>query len=294
MQNGEKPRDMITRVPAQMEFSTSLPRRQGLTGHYPDRRPEPAPHGKEQPRYTRHGLRGCCLRAVGTCGCRCVYDLCGCRCLNAKSTRNLICKLTLAEFDALTPLAAPLASASYTTIYSNFFHPSVHSHPPTSLQKFLQTLTPGGILTLREPVLLEPLPPATCPVTRSSQELVSALRLTGFIDITIASLDPVAEQDLTDFFHVWGATRVEQGITVLGGKLAVATVVARKPAYEVGQKVALNFARKTNPVVGDGGPAKSTAAAWTLSLNDEDEELEDEDALLDEEDKIKPSKASLT
>lgn len=209
------------------------------------------------------------------------------------------CHLPLAHITYSLTLSpskiAPLPTGDYTAIYSNLIQPSVETHSTTTLQKFLGTLAPGGSLTLRELVLTSPLPPAACPVSRTSQELASSLKLAGFIDVTVRFVDTIPDTDLVDFFHAWGATRIEQGIQTLGGKLAVATIVARKPAYEVGQKMALNFTKKTStqPNKTTTQPAKSKVV-WTILDDDiEDEELEDEDDLLDETDKVKPSKESL-
>lgn len=149
------------------------------------------------------------------------------------------------------------------------------------MSRYLATLAANGSLVLSELVLLEKQTEALCPITRQASDIVSLLKLSGFVDVTVESVEPVTDEALADLFKMWAAVRVEQGVQALSGKLGVARIVAKKPGYEVGQKVALNFGKKKNKNV------------WTVK-NDDDEELEDADALLDEEDKAKPSKESLT
>ncbi|RUS16452.1 hypothetical protein BC937DRAFT_91181 [Endogone sp. FLAS-F59071] len=209
---------------------------------------------------------------------------------------NQVSTSGVVAFEQLERVAvSPLPKGNYTAIYSNLIQPSVETHSTNTLQKFLETLAPGGSLTLRELVLTSFLPPAACPVNRTSQSLASTLKLAGFIDVTVRFVDTIPDTDLVDYFHAWGATRVEQGIEVLGGKLAVATVVARKPAYEVGQKMALNFTKiSTQPNKTSTQPPRRPKVVWTILDDDNDDvELEDEDDLLDETDKVKPSKESL-
>ncbi|KAF7723741.1 Anamorsin [Apophysomyces ossiformis] len=198
-------------------------------------------------------------------------------------------------FEVLERVAdAPLKKSSYHQIFSNTFSPSVSVHTPSMLSQFLSTLTAGGTLILTEPVLVADLSNTVCPITRKENDLVSMLKLAGFVDIS-AKVEAVSDEELATFFKLWGASRVEQGVSRLSGKFGVARITAKKPAYEVGQKMMLNFKKK--PAANNTTTATNTKkAVWTISANDDDEddmELEDEDALLDEEDKVKPSKESL-
>jgi hypothetical protein len=148
--------------------------------------------------------------------------------------------------------------------------------------RYLTTLAAGGRLVLEEVVLLVDLANTICPITRKSTDLESMLKLAGFVDVTVTNVAPVSDETLAAYFRLWGTTKVEQGVSRLTGKFGVAHIEAKKPAYEVGQKMSLNFGKnkKTNK-----------KAVWAAISTDD---LEDEDALLDEEDKVKPSKESLT
>ncbi|KAI9499612.1 cytokine-induced anti-apoptosis inhibitor 1, Fe-S biogenesis-domain-containing protein [Zychaea mexicana] len=194
-------------------------------------------------------------------------------------------------FEAMERVAeAPLAKASYNKIYSNAIPPTNSVHTPQVLSRFLSTLTASGSLVLIEPVLLTELSNSMCPVTRKEADLVSLLKLTGFVDVNVTRVEPVSDADLAEFIQAWGAVRVEQGVEALSGKLALAHVEVKKPAYEVGQKMTLNF-RKKKPAT---TPAETKKSVWKISGNDDDEdELEDADALLDDDDLVKPSKESL-
>ncbi|KAI8137899.1 cytokine-induced anti-apoptosis inhibitor 1, Fe-S biogenesis-domain-containing protein [Fennellomyces sp. T-0311] len=196
-------------------------------------------------------------------------------------------------FEALERVAeAPLNKSSYSRIYSNAIPPSNSVHTPQVLSRFLSTLTANGTLVLFEPVALTDYSSSLCPVTRKESDLVSLLKLTGFVDVNVTSVEPVSDADIADFIKAWGAVRVEQGVKALSGKLGLARVVVKKPAYEVGQKITLNFRKKAAaPPVANVTATKK--AVWTVSADDGDDELEDADALLDDEDLVKPSKESL-
>ena len=181
--------------------------------------------------------------------------------------------------------------STHSKIYSNAIPPTNTVHTPQVLSRFLSTLTANGTLVLFEPVALEDLDSSLCPVTRKEADLVSLLKLTGFVDLNVTSVEPVSDADLTEFIKAWGAVRVEQGVGALSGKLGIARIEVKKPAYEVGQKMTLNFRKKKVAET----PAATKKSVWTVSGNDDDgqDELEDEDALLDDDDLVKPSKESL-
>jgi hypothetical protein len=177
-------------------------------------------------------------------------------------------------------LIAPLAKSSYNTIYSNLFSPSVAVHQPSMFSRYLNTLSGGGRIFLQEVVLMDDLPNTVCPITRKSSDLESMLKLAGFVDVHMTELLPVTDDVLAAYFRLWGTTKVEQGVSRLSGKFGIVCIQARKPAYEVGQKMTLRFGNK-----------KKKAALWTAVSTDD---IEDEDALLDDIDRVKPSKESLS
>lgn len=177
---------------------------------------------------------------------------------------------------------APLLKGSYNLIYSNLFSPSVSVHTPSIFSRYLNTLSNGGRLVLEEVVLGLELANTVCPITRQADELESMLRLAGFVDVQISNTVAVTDELLASYFRLWGTTKVEQGVSRLSGKFNIVHIEAKKPMYEVGQKMTLNFRNKKK---------ENKKAVWTALASDD---LEDEDALLDEVDKIKPSKESLT
>ncbi|CEG83134.1 Putative Fe-S cluster assembly protein DRE2 [Rhizopus microsporus] len=186
-----------------------------------------------------------------------------------------------AAFEAIERVAeAPLNNASFNVIYSNTFTPSVSIHSPAILSRYLSTLAAGGRLVMQEVVLLTDLANTVCPITRKVSDLESMLKLAGFVDVTVTKLEPVSDETLASYFRLWGTTKIEQGVSRLSGKFGLAHIEAKKPAYEVGQKVALNFKKNNNK-----------KAVWASVAADD---LEDEDALLDESDLAKPSIESLT
>ncbi|CAO3631547.1 unnamed protein product [Cunninghamella echinulata] len=196
-------------------------------------------------------------------------------------------------FEVLERVAdAPLTKGSYNKIYSNTFTPSVATHTPEMISRYLGTLSAGGRLELKEAVLIVDLSNTISPIHRKEQDLVSMLKLAGFINVE-ATTTPVTDNELVSFFKLWGGneSRIEQGVNRLSGKFGLTQIIANKPNYEVGQKVQLNFGKKKQQ---QNAPIKKPAV-WTLNTNDDDDdmELEDDEALLDEEDKIKPTADSL-
>ncbi|ORX57395.1 DUF689-domain-containing protein [Hesseltinella vesiculosa] len=187
-------------------------------------------------------------------------------------------------FEVLDRVAdAPLTKSSFQAIYSNSFQPTISTHTTDMISRFLGSLASGGRLELCEPVLIADLSNSVSPLHRKQDDLVSMLKLAGFVNVQ-ATTTPITDDTLQAMFQLWGgnANRVDQGVKRLSGKFGLTHIQAEKPKYEVGQKMMLNFGKK-----------KTTAEkkkVWTIA-NDDD--MEDDDMLLDEEDKAKPSKESL-
>jgi hypothetical protein len=186
-------------------------------------------------------------------------------------------------------------------------------------------LQPNGTLHLTEPVLVDTATSAKLPEfpekwvslksrlpSRTGRALVSDLKLAGFVDVQVLDISRRVledEKELERMVELWGGLsvveKIEGGlkevVAGLKGRLEILTVIAKKPAYEIGKASVLSFKRKapsaaTTTVAAAPAPAPSSAATkavkkavWTVSANDDDDdqELEDEDALLDEED-LKP------
>ncbi|CAO3663340.1 unnamed protein product [Umbelopsis vinacea] len=209
--------------------------------------------------------------------------------VDAKSAfQNQVGSDGVVAFEAMERVSeAPLHNGTYNSIHSNLVFPSVASHSPQALSQYLKALKPGGSVYLVEPVLITDLSNTSCPITRKESDIVSMLKLAGFVDVAVESSTSVSDEALNDFFKAWGVTkRVDQAVSRLSGKFATVQIVAKKPTYEVGKKFALNF--KKNPA-----KVEEQKKVWTIAVSEEDAELEDEDLLLDEEDKIKPSKEAL-
>lgn len=154
---------------------------------------------------------------------------------------------------------------------------SNHVHTPQILSRYLSLLTPNGTLQLNELILLDASEVADTALTRKQADLVSLLKLTGFVDVEVTQVDTLTDDQVAAVFP----SNAE-----LAGQVGLARVTLKKPAYEIGQKVTLNFKKKPKQT-------EEKKKAWTVSVNDDDDELLDDDMLLDEEDKVKPSKEAL-
>ncbi|CAG8585863.1 16447_t:CDS:2 [Cetraspora pellucida] len=150
-------------------------------------------------------------------------------------------------------------------------------------------LAPGGVLHLKELITLTPQSYVEIPL-RTTQELVSDLKMAGFVDLEIYETKKVEMPELEKIMeHIWSTHNIydqakrQELVKVLNGQLNVVELVAKKPTYEVGATFTLPFANKVSKV--------NKTAIWTLSGNDD--ELENEDELLEEDDLVKPDKSTL-
>ncbi|CAB4384757.1 unnamed protein product [Rhizophagus irregularis] len=185
-----------------------------------------------------------------------------------------------------------LPNSTYNYIYTNLYGSLAFAHNTTTLSKLASILVPGGTLCLREPVLLAPRSSTDIPIIRTSESLVSELKLAGFVDIEIRG---TTEVELNDLFNtmeqVWGIkdeNKKQELAQSLKGQLNLVEVVVKKPVYEIGASFTLPFAKKVQNVNGTA----NKVSVWSLSVDDDDE-LEDENNLLDESDLIKPDKSTL-
>ncbi|CAG8499691.1 13629_t:CDS:2, partial [Gigaspora rosea] len=118
--------------------------------------------------------------------------------------------------------------------------------------KLATTLAPGGVLNLKELTTLTPQSYVEIPL-RTTQELVSELKLAGFVDLEIYEAKKVEVADLERIIeYVWSTrniqdqTRRQELIQALNGQLNVIELRAKKPIYEVGATFALPFATKAS------------------------------------------------
>ncbi|KAF9109129.1 Anamorsin [Mortierella sp. AM989] len=212
------------------------------------------------------------------------------------------------NFEQLDRLASiSLPASTYNTIVTGAIAPSAYQHSDAVLATLAGTLLPGGGLSLTEPVLANStttLPALQQALARSAADLLSALKISGFIETTILSQRKATNPEIQALLQVWN---LQADAAALEGQIEFVEISAKKPAYELGAAAALPWARKraTNPA--PATPAATTTkpaatsrvnktAVWTISANDQDDEdaeLEDEDDLLDESDLIKPTKEQL-
>src|ERR1043166_1910884 len=89
-----------------------------------------------------------------------------------------------------------LPNSTYDRIYSNYSGPLVFSHNSTALSMLASTLVPGGILYIKEPVLPALRTSNDIPIIRTPKDLVSELKLAGFVDLEIKGAINIEVNDL--------------------------------------------------------------------------------------------------
>ncbi|KAG0370592.1 cytokine-induced anti-apoptosis inhibitor 1, Fe-S biogenesis-domain-containing protein [Gamsiella multidivaricata] len=211
------------------------------------------------------------------------------------------------NFEQLDRLASiSLPASNYNTIVTGAVAPSAYQHSDAVLAAMAGTLLPGGGLSLSEPVLsgTASLAGLSQALQRSAADLISALKISGFVETTIVNQRKASVQEIEGLLRVWN---IQADAAALEGQIEFVEISAKKPAYELGAAAALPWARKratnTTPATTAAPMAKPAAGAnrvnktavWTISANDDDDdvELEDEDDLLDESDLTKPTKEQL-
>lgn len=166
--------------------------------------------------------------------------------------------------------------SSFDVVLSGMMLPSFLVHSLDILAEIARILKPSGKVTLAEPA-------GTSGDLRPPEKLVSALKLSGFVDISVPKELNLTTDDSTAFKQKFRDVKVIQ-------------ISAFKPSFDVGasSQLPLSFGSKAalKPKVKDENVTKF----WTLSAQDiDDEEIDilDSDTLLDEEDLRKPDPASL-
>lgn len=81
--------------------------------------------------------------------------------------------------------------------------PSAYQHSNAVLAALAGTLLPGGGLSLTEPVSSNP--SVNHILERSSADLVSALKISGFVEIVVVQQRKASEQEIQQLIQAWGA-----------------------------------------------------------------------------------------
>nr|XP_042908961.1 anamorsin homolog [Parasteatoda tepidariorum] len=165
------------------------------------------------------------------------------------------------------------ASSSFDVVYCGTLTPTLAFHPAEIFSEIARILKPGGTVVIRESVINE----GEIPNLRTASKLASALKLTGFVEVSQPETIPVTKIHVEDYDKHFPSDK----------DISLIEVKARKPSFEIGSSV---------PITKKASSKNDAAKVWMLSSDDaldENVELINEDDLLDEDDLKKPDPSSL-
>ncbi|GFS10857.1 anamorsin homolog [Elysia marginata] len=189
-------------------------------------------------------------------------------------------RIQLEHIDRLLLSAHP--NSHFDVVVSGLVNPLETKHTTEILGELCRVLKSSGTLYMQELALTSTEPQSN---VRTKDQLVSQLKLSGFIDICEPSEVSLNDEEKTELKQ-----RPEFSEAV-----ALYRVTGKKPAYEVGSSSQLRLPFKPKAPVSTKVDS-NVAKVWSLNstdLMDDDVDLVDEDELLDENDLKKPDPASL-
>ncbi|KAF9424663.1 Anamorsin, partial [Podila epigama] len=105
------------------------------------------------------------------------------------------------QLDRLNTISLP--GSTYNAIVTGTVAPSAFQHSDTVLATLASTLVPGGGLSLTEPISIAPA--LAHLLKKSSSDLVSALKISGFVDITVVQQRKASLSEIQDLVKAWDA-----------------------------------------------------------------------------------------
>ncbi|PIK61817.1 putative anamorsin-like isoform X2 [Apostichopus japonicus] len=162
-------------------------------------------------------------------------------------------------------------------------NPVLNHHDEEILSEVVRVLRPSGRLHVKEPTVTT----ANGSDLRTKEKLISALTLSGFVNISEATVEQLnTEEEET----------VSKQYKVEKDKVQLVAVSCTKPNYEVGSSSSLSIRLPKQLKLETKTVTPDVTNVWTLSsadMGDDDLNIIDEDDLLEDEDLLKPSADSL-